>query len=108
MLSGGAAVFRKNIAPTGFRQQLIISTRKEISLFAYEALLRHYSMSGQKTNPNRGNENGDAEQRHYRLKQAIEQSLILRGSRDFSSRGDYEHFPDQLFDRLNKGRKKRF
>ena len=74
----------------------------------YEALLRHYSMSGQKTNPNSGNENGDAEQRHYRLKQAIEQSLILRSSRDFSSRGDYEHFLDQLFDRLNKGRKKRF
>jgi hypothetical protein len=34
--------------------------------------------------------------------------LILRGSRDFSSRGDYEHFIDQHFDRLNKGREKRF
>jgi len=74
----------------------------------YEALLRHYSMSGQKTNPNSGNENGDAEQRHYRLKRAIEQALILRGSRDFLARSDYECFLDQLFDRLNEGRQKRF
>jgi len=74
----------------------------------YEALLRHYSMGGQKTNPNSGNENGDAEQRHYRFKRAIEQALILRSSRDFTTRGDYECFLDQLFDRLNEGRAKRF
>lgn len=74
----------------------------------YESLLRHYSMSGQKTNPNSGNENGDAEQRHHRLKRAIEQALIIRGSRDFSTRNDYEWFLDQLFDRLNAGRKNRF
>jgi hypothetical protein len=74
----------------------------------YEALLRHYSMGGQKTNPDSGNENGDAEQRHYRFKRAIEQALILRGSRDFTTRGDYERFLDQLFDRLNAGREKRF
>jgi hypothetical protein len=64
-------------------------------------------MSGQKTNPNSGNENGDAEQRHHRLKRAIEQALILRGSRDFSRRGDYECFLDCFFDRLNEGKKKR-
>jgi hypothetical protein len=74
----------------------------------YDAFLRHYSMAGQRTNPNSGNENGDAEQRHYRFKRAIEQALILRGSRDFSSRGDYERFLDQHFDRLNKGKEKRF
>jgi hypothetical protein len=74
----------------------------------YEALLRQYSIIGQKTNPNSGNENGDAEQRHYRLKRAVEQALILRGSRDFSCRNAYERFLDQLFDRLNEGRKKRF
>ena len=74
----------------------------------YESLLRHYGMSGQKTNPNSGNENGDAEQRHHRLKRAIKQALILRGSRDFLSRGDYECFLDRFFDRLNEGRKSRF
>lgn len=74
----------------------------------YEALVRHYAIRGQKTNPNSGNENGDVEQRHYRLKRAIEQTLIIRGSRDFQTRSDYEHFLEQFFNRLNEGRKKRF
>ena len=75
----------------------------------YEALLRHYALGGQKTNPNSsGHENGVAEQRHHRFKRAVEQALILRGSRDFSSRSEYERFLDHLFDRLNAGRKQRF
>jgi hypothetical protein len=74
----------------------------------YEALLRHYGIKGQKTNPNSGNENGDAEQRHHRFKRAVEQALILRGSRDFSTRSEYTYFLDKLFDRLNEGKKKRF
>jgi hypothetical protein len=74
----------------------------------YNGLLRHYGANGQKTNPNSGNENGDAEQRHYRLKSGMEQTLILRGSRDFSSRSEYECFLDRFFDQLNEGRKKRF
>lgn len=72
------------------------------------ALLRYYDVQGQKTNPNSGNENGDIEQRHHRLKRAVEQALILRGSRDFVSRGEYERFLDQLCDNLNDGRKNRF
>lgn len=74
----------------------------------YESLLRHYSMSGQKTNPDSGNENGDVEQRNHRFKRAVEQALILRGSRDFATREEYERFLDMLFDRLNAGRTKRF
>jgi hypothetical protein len=74
----------------------------------YGALLRHYNLMGQKTNPNSGNENGDVEQRNYRFKSSIRQALILRGSRDFSSRDDYERFHDRHFDRLNEGRKKLF
>ena len=35
-------------------------------------------------------ENGDIEQRHHRFKNAVEQALMLRGSRDFASRVDYE------------------
>ena len=72
------------------------------------ALLRYYNVQGQKTNPNSGNENGDIEQRHNRIKRAIEQALILRGSRDFVTRGEYEQFLDQLCDNLNEGRKQRF
>lgn len=72
------------------------------------ALLRYYDVKGQKTNPNSGNENGDIEQRHHRLKRAVEQELILRGSRDFVTRGEYELFLDLLCNNLNDGRKLRF
>jgi hypothetical protein len=74
----------------------------------YEALLRHYDVAGHKTNPASGNENGDAEQRHHRLKRAVEQELILRGSKDFADRAEYERFLEKLFDQLNAGRQQRF
>lgn len=73
----------------------------------YKALLSHYHVKGCKTQPASPNENGDVEQRHYRFKKALEQSLMLRGSRDFSSRGDYEGFLGTLFTQLNAGRKDR-
>jgi hypothetical protein len=74
----------------------------------YEALLRHYDVEGHKTNPNSGNENGDIEQRHYRFKKAVEQALILRGSRDFDTRDKYALFLEGVFDQLNASRRERF
>jgi len=74
----------------------------------YRALLDHYGLQGQKTQGESPNENGDVEQRHYRLKKAVEQSLMLRGSCDFSSRQDYADFLNKLFDQLNAGRWERF
>jgi hypothetical protein len=75
---------------------------------AYSSLLRHYRLQGQKIQAGRANENGDVEQRHYRLKQSIGQALMLRGSRDFQSLTDYEKFVRNLFVRLNAGRRQRF
>lgn len=57
----------------------------------YEALLRHYRMEGQKIQAGRANENGDVEQRHHRLKRAIGQALLLRGSHDFAGVAEYKH-----------------
>ena len=74
----------------------------------YRALLDHYGLQGHKTQPESPHENGDVEQRHYRLKKALEQSLMLRGSRDFSSREDYGVFLGKLFTQLNAGRRERF
>ncbi len=73
----------------------------------YRALLNHYGLQGHKTQPESPNENGDIEQRHYRFKKALEQSLMLRGSCDFSSRQDYGAFLSKLFVQLNAGRKDR-
>ena len=74
----------------------------------YEALLGHYGLKGRKSQARKANENGDIEQRHHRLKRAIEQALLLRGSRDFVSRGEYEEFLAHLFAQLNSGRQERF
>jgi hypothetical protein len=75
---------------------------------AYEGLLRHYRIHGQKIQAGQANENGDIEQRHYRFKNAVDQALMLRGSRDFGSGAAYQVFLQKLFQRLNAGRHDRF
>lgn len=73
----------------------------------YAALLEYYGMSGQKIQPRRANENGDVEQRHYRFKVAVDQALMLRGSREFASREEYAGFLQQMFEQLNTNRRER-
>jgi transposase InsO family protein len=74
----------------------------------YSGLLRHYGIKGRKIQTGKPNENGDVEQFHYRFKKAVDQSLLLRGNRDFSTREEYEQFLRNLFKQLNAGRRKRF
>jgi len=74
----------------------------------YKGLLKHYGLEGCRTQAESPNENGDIEQRHYRFKKALEQSLMLRGSHDFSSREEYAGFLAKLFNQLNSGRQDRF
>lgn len=74
----------------------------------YLALLRHYRLAGRKTQPASPNENGDVEQRNHRLKRAMQQTLLLRGSFDFDSIDEYRLFLRDLFTRLNRGRRERF
>jgi len=49
----------------------------------YEGLMKYYGVKPRHTNPASPNENGDVEQSHHRFKRAVEQALLLRGSRDF-------------------------
>lgn len=74
----------------------------------YKDLLDHYRLKGRKTNPDSPHENGDVEQRHHRFKRAVDQALLLRNSRDFADRQEYEQFLRRLFKQLNAGRSKRF
>lgn len=73
----------------------------------YAALLRHYGLRGRKIQAAQPNEHGDVEQRHHRFKNALDQALMLRGSRDFNSREEYEAFLRKLFKQLNAGRQER-
>ncbi len=74
---------------------------------AYQALLGHYELQGEKIGAGRPHENGDVEQRHYRIRQALDQALMLRGSRDFSTRQEYDAFVRNVFGQVNRGRTER-
>jgi hypothetical protein len=74
----------------------------------YRALLAHYGLKAQAINARKAHENGDAEQSHHRFKTAVDQALMLRGSRDFEDRADYERFLRKLLARRNSTRTERF
>lgn len=74
----------------------------------YQGLLDHYGLVAEKIQTGQAHENGDIEQRHYRFKKAVEQSLMLRDSKDFSDRKEYEEFIRKIFNQLNAGRSKKF
>ncbi len=73
----------------------------------YQALLRYYRIEGQRIQTGQPNENGDIEQRHHRFKRALDQALLLRGSRDFATQEQYQEFVGKLFEQLNHGRKQK-
>ena len=73
----------------------------------YEGVMRYYGVKPQHTNPASPNENGDCEQSHHRFKRAVEQALLLRGSRDFQSMAEYAQFLKDLFAQRNAGRRAR-
>lgn len=52
----------------------------------YQGLLQHYGLQGPSINPTKSHENGDVEPSHRQFKRALDQALLLRGSRDFASR----------------------
>jgi len=71
----------------------------------YTALMDHYRLKPKRINPGKGNENGDVEQSHYRFKKSVDQELMLRGSRDFRDRAEYERFLKNVMKQRNSGRK---
>jgi len=74
----------------------------------YAALLAHYEMQPTTNNVGMAHENGDVEQAHYRFKQAVDQALRVRGSRDFADRAAYTGFLQELVRRRNHTRQRRF
>lgn len=70
----------------------------------YDAFTRHYGMEASRNNRGEAHENGAVESHNRHLKVAVEQALILRGSRDFETLVDYRRFVDELVARRNKYR----
>lgn len=74
----------------------------------YTALMAHYAMQPTVNNAGVSHENGDVEQSHFRFKQALDQALRVRGSRDFEDRSAYERFVAELIRQRNLKRTARF
>ena len=72
----------------------------------YEALCAHYGMTPTRNNPGVAHENGAIEASHGHLKTALDQALLLRGSRDFADLAAYRRFVAEVVGRANAGRRK--
>lgn len=68
----------------------------------YRALAGHYGFKAAKTNTYSPHENGDVEKSNDLFKKAVEQHLLLRGSRDFDDLEQYERFLQDTIIGMNK------
>ncbi len=70
----------------------------------YLGAMAHYGVEADRNTPGRANENGSVEQAHHRFKRAVEQALLVRGTREFADRAGYEAFLREIFAGRNKRR----
>ncbi|HSA80599.1 MAG TPA: IS21 family transposase [Geminicoccaceae bacterium] len=73
----------------------------------YQNLMRHYEMEPSRNNAGVAHENGSIESAHGHLKEALEDALLLRGSRDFADLDAYRAFVDETVGRRNANNRKR-
>jgi hypothetical protein len=83
-----------------------LSAKREFQA-RYRGLLDYYGLTGERINVRQPHENGDSESSHGHFKNAVDQALHLRGSRDFNSRDDYERFLYEVAAERNAGRQER-
>ena len=67
----------------------------------YAGLLEHYDVVARRNNPGKGNENGSVEKSHDLFKIAVDQALLIRGSREFATLEDYQRFLEALVKERN-------
>jgi hypothetical protein len=73
----------------------------------YQGLMRHYDMTPTRNNRGVAHENGSIESSHGHLKKALEDALMLRGSRDFDHLDAYRCFVDEIVGRRNANNRRR-
>lgn len=73
----------------------------------YDEMIAHYGMLASRNNAGIARENGAIEGPHGHLKRAIEDALLLRGSRDFDDLALYRRFVDEIVSRRNARNAKR-
>jgi hypothetical protein len=73
----------------------------------YLAIMRHFGMKARTTEVAAKEQNGDVEAANGALKRALEQALLVRGSRDFESRSAWQSFVDERMRKANRSRGRR-
>src|SRR5713101_6515887 len=101
-LGGVPAMHRTDHLSAAVRQ--LRKEEQEDWTVRYQALMAHYGMQPTWNNVSIAHENGDVEQSHHRFKEAVDQALRVRSSRDFASRAAYEHFLQNLIHKRNQTR----
>jgi hypothetical protein len=69
--------------------------------------LDHYQVQPSRNNPGVSHENGSVEKSHHTFKNAVDQHLMLRQSRDFKTLEDYQSFLDKIKTKRNFMRRDR-
>ena len=70
----------------------------------YNSFCSHYGLLASRNNPGEAHENGSIEAHNNHLKVALDQALILRGSRDFPDLASWRRFVDEVVARRNRRR----
>jgi len=70
----------------------------------FAAVLEHYGAKSTRIEPRKSHQNGVAEKANDILKSAIDQELVIRGSRDFASVDAYMQLVGRVRDRINAGK----
>ncbi len=73
----------------------------------YQGLMNHYGLAPEKIRAREAHENGDVESLHGKFKNAVDQALMLRGSRDFSTLDEYRGFLKEIAEHRNRHRSRR-
>jgi len=71
----------------------------------WQKLMDYYDVKPSRNNPGESHENGSIEKSHDLFKTAVDQQLMLRGSRNFISLADYEEFLETVLASRNCTRK---
>ena len=104
LLGGAAREHRSDSLSAAFRN-LEHETKADLTE-RYEALCAHYGMQPTRNNRGVAHENGAIEAAHGHLKQALDQALLLRGSRDFDDLPAWRAFVDEVVGRANASRRR--
>lgn len=105
-MAGGVPRFHRTDSLSAAFRNHDKATREDLTT-RYEALCAHYGMEPTRNNRGVSHENGSIESSHGHLKAAVNDTLELRGTRDFADLDAYRRFIDEVSNAHSPGRHRR-